>query len=663
MGLKTSLRTLVRTSSLRLRHLGFVTGAIVLAGSAGVVAVTLSSAQSALADSAPYTAACTSSFSNSFEVSGIVTTGSLSDNPVPPGGSETLNDYGINFQLPAAFVNDALGDGVTSLTGTIATAIDATNITPASTPETLTASTGPLVANTPLAVATIPLATPPSFTEAAAAGVVHVTQDASITVSLQAQVSGVTLPITITVTCTAVPTDIDTATIVSPVAPQITSVASDTVPGGSGFSYAVTATGTPTPTLSLSPPSILPAGVTFTDNGDGTATLAGATSVAPGVYTFTLQADNGVSPNATQAFTLTVAAPGAPDITSSPGVTILAGTAMSPFTVTTTGFPVPSLARKGPLPAGVTFVDNDNGTATISGNPKASQGGTYVLTVMASSDQGTATQTFTLVVNQTPTVTSHASTTFSAGVSGTFTVTADGYPAPALAYIGALPTGVTLADNGDGTATISGTPATGGSYPILVTATNVVGSVSQSLTISVDQPVVITSSPGTTITAGTAMAPFTVTTTGFPVPSLTRKGALPSGVTFTDNHDGTATISGVPKATQGGNYTVTVAAANDLGTVTQTFTIVVDEAPIVTSHASAAFTAGDFGTFTVTTDGFPAAALSETGALPAGISFTDNGDGTATIAGIPATGGSYPIVITAANGFGSVSESFTLKVG
>ena len=38
----------------------------------------------------------------------------------------------------------------------------------------------------------------------------------------------------------------------------------------------------------------------------------------------------------------------------------------------------------------------------------------------------------------------------------------------------------------------------------------------------------------------------------------------------------------------------------------------------------------------MTSTGVPTATLSETGALPAGVTFTDNGDGTATLAGTPA---------------------------
>ena len=47
------------------------------------------------------------------------------------------------------------------------------------------------------------------------------------------------------------------------------------------------------------------------------------------------------------------------------------------------------------------------------------------------------------------------------------------------------------------------------------------------------------------------------------------------------------------------------------------------------------------------------------------MTFTDNGDGTATLAGTPAagTGGSYPVTITAANGVRpDATRSFTLTV-
>ena len=44
----------------------------------------------------------------------------------------------------------------------------------------------------------------------------------------------------------------------------------------------------------------------------------------------------------------------------------------------------------------------------------------------------------------------------------------------------------------------------------------------------------------------------------------------------------------------------------------------------------------------MTTTGIPTAALSETGALPTGVTFVDNGDGTATLASTAATPDTAP---------------------
>ena len=87
--------------------------------------------------------------------------------------------------------------------------------------------------------------------------------------------------------------------------------------------------------------------------------------------------------------------------------------------------------------------------------------------------------------------------------------------------------------------------------------------------------------------------------------------------------------------------------------------------PVITSSDQASFTTGSSGTFTVTSTGSPTAFVSESGALPNGVSFVDNGDGTATLSGTPATGSavSYPIGITAGNGVSpDATQSFTLTV-
>ena len=138
----------------------------------------------------------------------------------------------------------------------------------------------------------------------------------------------------------------------------------------------------------------------------------------------------------------------------------------------------------------------------------------------------------------------------------------------------------------NGTATLAGTPAagTGGAYALTITAANgVLPDATQSFTLTVDQAPAITSAEGTTFTTGTA-GTFTVTTTGCPNPALSETGALPTGVTFVDNGNGTATLAGTPAAGSGGTYALTITAANGvLPDATQGFTLTVDQAPAITS--------------------------------------------------------------------------------
>ncbi|MFO0825021.1 MAG: hypothetical protein U0792_18185 [Gemmataceae bacterium] len=64
-------------------------------------------------------------------------------------------------------------------------------------------------------------------------------------------------------------------------------------------------------------------------------------------------------------------------------------------------------------------------------------------------------------------------------------------------------------------------------------------------------PPVISSFTFPTLTVGTAITPITVTASGSPTPTLSASG-LPNGLIFTDNGNGTGTISGTPVAGEGG---------------------------------------------------------------------------------------------------------------
>jgi hypothetical protein len=363
---------------------------------------------------------------------------------------------------------------------------------------------------------------------------------------------------------------------------RFTSAATATFTAGSAGTFTVTTAGNPAPAITSS--GALPTGVTFTDNGDGTATLAGTPGAATGgTYPLTFTANNGVGPAVVQNFTLTIEQ--AVTFTSAAATTFTTGAAGS-FTVTTTGFPVPTLTRGGvSLPTGVTFVDNGDGTGTLSGTPAAGTNGPYALTFTADNGVGApVVQAFTLTVSGAPAFTSAATATFTVGAAGSFTVTTVATPTAALSASGTLPAGVTFADNGNGTGTLSGTPAagTGGAYALTFTAANgVPPDGTQAFTLTVIQPPAITSAPATTFIVGTPGS-FMVTTTGFPPPSLTVGGvSLPAGVTFVNNGNGTGTLSGTPAAGTAGPYAISFTATNAGGSATQPFTLTIGDVPAI----------------------------------------------------------------------------------
>ena len=574
--------------------------------------------------------------------------------------------------------------------------------------------------------------------------------------------SGGTYPLNLTANNGVAPNATQTLTVTVLQPPGFTSAATATFQVGTAGTFSITTSGFPT-VSTITKTGTLPAGITFTDNGNGTATLAGTPAAGSGgTYPVTLTASNGVSPNGTQSLSIQVnqapaittnpsdqsvnpgtsvsfiaaasgvptptvqwqrstdggasftniagatsttytftAAAGdngnqyravftnvagtatttaatlsvgtAPAFTSADNTTFVVGSAGS-FSITTSGVPSATLSRTGAqFPAWLTLTDNGDGTGTLTGTPPAGSGGSYSFTLKAANGfSPAASQTFTLFVDEAPTITSADHTTFNVGSAGTFAVTTTaGFPTTTtLTETGALPSGVTFTDNGDGTATLAGTPAAGtaGSYPLTISATASGGLAAprtQSFTLTVTGGPVITSADHTTFVVGNA-GTFTVTTTsGSPV-TITETGALPSGVTFHDNGDGTATLAGTPAAGTHGSYSLSIKASSGVGTdAVQAFTLTVNEPPTITSADNASFTLGVAGAFTVTTAaGNPTATvLTETGALPSGVTFTDNGDGTATLGGTPTSGGVFHLTIKASNGVApDATQAFTLTV-
>jgi hypothetical protein len=98
-------------------------------------------------------------------------------------------------------------------------------------------------------------------------------------------------------------------------------------------------------------------------------------------------------------------------------------------------------------------------------------------------------------------------------------------------------------------------------------------------------------------------------------------------------------------------------------TNSQTIAYSVSALPAISGPPSATFTVGAPGAVTISATGYPVPTLTEVGALPAGVTFVDNKNGTGTLSGSPSVSGIFPISFSAQNGVGAPSVlPFTLTV-
>ena len=272
------------------------------------------------------------------------------------------------------------------------------------------------------------------------------------------------------------------ATVVLGQTLSITSSSAVAMVVGTPSTFTVTTQRSPVPKLTES--GKLPPGLTFVDNKNGTATLKGTPTGASKTYVLKITAANATT-TVTQSLSVTVGMK--PTITSAPSATFVDGKAAT-FTVKSSGSPLATLLENGPLPTGITFTAKANGTATLAGTASTTAApGIYPLTISATNVEGAATQAFTLTITERPSFTSASAATFTVGKLGTFDITTAGYPFAALTVKGTLPKGVKFESTGKGTAILTGTPAAGTAktYKLTITATNSLGTITQSFTLTI----------------------------------------------------------------------------------------------------------------------------------------------------------------------------------
>jgi hypothetical protein len=369
----------------------------------------------------------------------------------------------------------------------------------------------------------------------------------------------------------------------------------------------------------------VPSGNEITDayavavDSTGSAYVAGAAQpgfpTTPGAFKTTLTA-NANYPDPVNAFIMKFAFAG-PPLSINP-TTIAGGTAGMPYSVafTATGGSgaVTFDVTAGSLPSGITLAAD----GALSGTP--TQTGTFPFTVTATdADNDTGTQAYSLVIAcQTITV---GPATLDAGTSGTlypavtFTETG-GIGATSFSESGALPTGITFA-----AATLTGTPTQSGTFPFQVTATDsnsCTGSVSDALTINAAtlQPANVSDNETITVTD----------TETFPDVADSEK------ITVTDSE------------------------------IVRAYT------PIAIAPSPAAFNASSgngYATYAygpvpfTATGGIGALTLTESGALPSGVTFSNG-----SLSGTPASAGSYTFSVTATDALGDSAtlQGYTLTI-
>jgi hypothetical protein len=155
-----------------------------------------------------------------------------------------------------------------------------------------------------------------------------------------------------------------------------------------------------------------------------------------------------------------------------------------------------------------------------------------------------------------------------------------------------------------------------------------------------------------------------VTATGAPTPALSvTGGSIPDGLSFIDHGDGTATLGG--KATSAGRADVSITASSTAGKATQLLHVVVGAPPAFTSSRHASLVRNQEGNFSVVVAGSPAPGIARAAGtgVPRGLLLTDNGDGTATLAGA-ATGrpGRSVLSLTATNQLGTASQRLLVTI-
>jgi gliding motility-associated-like protein len=425
-----------------------------------------------------------------------------------------------------------------------------------------------------------------------------------------------------------------------------------------------------------------PEWLSLTDNGNGTARLTGTpNNNQTGNFPVVILVKDQNGAEQTQSFTITVAPNNdRPVITSTP---ILSAVEDQRYTYnitatdeeTSAGNLIFSIPVK---PAWLNLGPNNNGTATLSGTPANESTGPIQVVVRVSDGQRFTDQTFTIMVeevNDAPEFLSNASRNATEDQVYTYSITYDDEDSPLETIIltaETLPSWLTLTNNGDGTATLTGRPNQNniGQNPVTLRVSDGSKSNDQSFSINVlfiNDPPVITSNPVLTVQEDADYI-YNFQATDEETEVLITPDEIPTWLTFTNLGDGKASLTGRTTNREVGNHNVKISVTDGTTNIPQNFTINVinvNDDPVFLSSPIRKAIRGDEYTYNIITNDIDQGDQATISIIskPDWLNFSIIGSGTARLSGTPTQLGSYNVEIKAEdrNG-GSKLQQFTISV-
>ncbi len=502
-------------------------------------------------------------------------------------------------------------------------------------------------------------------------------------------------PVSFTVTDNGVPAASDSEAITITVGdvnrpPVLNPVGDQSVNEGELLSFLLSASDPDGDSLSFAM-SGAPTGSSLVDHGDGTATFSwtpdfGLTGNYPVSFTVT---DNGVpAASDSEAITITVGDVNRPPVLSPVGdQSVNEGELLSLLlSASDPDGDSLSFAMSG-APTGSSLVDHGDGTATFSWTPDFGLTGNYPVSFTVTDNgapEASDSEAITITVgdvNRPPVLSPVGDQSVNEGELLSLLLSASDPDGDSLSFaMSGAPTGSSLVDHGDGTATFSWTPDFGlaGNYPVSFTVTDngvPAASDSEAITITVgdtNRPPVLSPVGDQSVNEGELLS-FLLSASDADGDRLSfSMSGAPTGSSLVDHGNGTATFSWTPDFGQAGNYPVSFTVTDNgvpEASDSEAITITVGDTnrpPVLSPVGDQSVNEGELLSFMLSASDPDGDSLSfSMSGAPTGSSLVDHGDGTATFSWTPDFGlaGNYPVSFTVTdNGVPEASDSEAITI-